>query len=355
MKRVLYLIDNYSLGGAQIVVKGILENNVTNYNVFSIALRKKDPVMEIVSKNAFVYQSKSRFSFMPLLFVKRFIESHHIDILHCQLPRSIVFGFLLKTLFFPDLIYIIHEQGDVFESRLYAVILRFIAGKSNGIIACSKATAHKLQERSGLSASKIRVIYNFVDLSRFTPFSNNESGTYIIGFAGRIEKRKGWREFLQIAELLKYKTNLRFFIAGTGSERLKMTRIMNIRALSNVEYFGYLTDMAGFYHQLHLLVIPSYFEPMGMVAVESLACGVPVIASNVPGLNEILDEEKDGWLVPVHAIEPVIRLIEEFVRKPKDDRQVMTSNAICKAAIFAYTGFEATLQQYYQQFMYRNA
>jgi glycosyltransferase involved in cell wall biosynthesis len=354
VRRVLYLIDNYSLGGAQIVVKGILENKAYNDEVFSVALRKKDPVMEICNVNAIVYQSKSRFSFMPLLFLKRFIETHHIDILHCQLPRSIVFGYLLKILFFRKMVYIIHEQGDIFESWLYAAVLRVIARKSSGIIACSKATGQKLQERSCLAASKIRVIYNFVDLGRFAPVSHPEPGTFMVGFAGRIEKRKGWREFLQIAESLKYNSNLRFLMAGTGSEIEQMTGIIKSHNLYNVDYLGYLADMAVFYHRIHLLIIPSYFEPMGMVAIEAMASGVPVIASDVPGLNEIISGNKDGWLVPVHAIEPVIRLIEEFVRKPEVERQIMTSNAIRKAGTFSYTGFEATLDQYHKQFTFQN-
>jgi len=347
--RILYLIDNYSLGGAQTIVKGILENSSGNPDVFSIALRVKNPEMIIHNPNATVYKSRSRYSIFPLFFLKKFIRIHQIDLLHCQLPRSVIFGFLLKRLFFRDIVFIIHEQGDIFESWLYAAALKLVSAESKGLIACSNATGKKLQESAGIKSSKISVIYNFVDQNRFKPVSKEAEETNYIGFAGRIEKRKGWREFLQIAEGMRDKNNFKFLIAGTGAENNQIIRIINNNNLTNVEYLGYLSNMSDFYHRLRLLIIPSYFEPMGMVAVESMACGVPVIASDVPGLNELIDTEKTGWLVPAHSVKPVIRIIEEYCSQPIDYQQKISSQATRKAETYSYLHFTEKLQLYYKQ------
>jgi glycosyltransferase involved in cell wall biosynthesis len=344
--RILYLIDNFSLGGAQTIVKGLMENGAENMQIYAIALRQKQPTLIIDHPNATAFPSNSKYSFKVLKFLKNFISEKKIEILHCQLPRSIVMGYLLKRAF-PDIKYIIHEQGDVFESRAYSMLLRIMRKKADGILTCSEATGEMLTRRSHVELQKIRVLYNFVDLSRFSPDKNSSFQGQKIAFAGRIEKRKGWREFIKAALYFKDQTELSFHIAGTGTEVGSLVRGIRKQKDAHIEYLGFRADMKAFYQDMDLLVIPSHFEPMGMVAVEAMACGLPVLAANVPGLNEIVKHKINGWIYTSLSVSELTGAIEEILDCDPDEINSIVERGIEHAHEYSLQIFSGKLQEYY--------
>ena len=91
--------------------------------------------------------------------------------------------------------------------------------------------------------------------------------------------------------------------------------------MDRVEFLGGVMDMESFYNQLDLLVMPSRWEGFGLVAVEAMACGVPVVGSDAPGLREVLavSSLNRRWEVgnPVHLAE----LIRDCAAAPLSDRQ----------------------------------
>mgnify|MGYP001827682606 FL=1 len=344
--RILYLIDNFSLGGAQTVIKGLMESGVASDTAWAIALREKEPVMTMDHPHVITFPSRSKYTFRVVRFLKDFIAEKNIEILHCQLPRSIVIGYLIKRAI-PGITFIIHEQGDVFESRTYALLLRTISKRANGIMACSKATANMLMRRSHVDPTRIKVLYNFVDLERFRPARPSSDRVKKIGFAGRIEKRKGWREFIKAANGLRQRKELSFYLAGTGTEQKKLTRAIEKLKHSHISYVGFVGDMTSFYREMDLLVIPSHFEPMGMVAVEAMACGTPVLASNVPGLNEVVDHEVNGWRYSGRTAEALRHAIEGILDGNPEDRSSIREQGIKDAGSYALNTYIQKLQKYY--------
>ena len=348
--RILYLIDNFSLGGAQTVVKGLMENASENSQEYALALRQKQPALSIDHPHALIFQSSSKYSFKVLRFLKEFILERKIEILHCQLPRSIAMGYLLKRAF-PGIKYIIHEQGDIFESWVYSRLLRVFRKKADGILTCSEATSRVLVQRSHLDPEKIRVLYNFVDLDRFSPGQLSSFKGQKIAFAGRIEKRKGWREFIKSANSLHDQKELDFYIAGTGSEEKKLVRSIQTAKDPRIKYLGFIADMTAFYREMDLLVIPSHFEPMGMVAVEAMACGLPVLAANVPGLNEIVKHKINGWTYPPKSQLELTRAIKDVLDSKPEQIHAIIESGIDHAREFSLREFSRKLQEYYASLM----
>lgn len=344
--RVLYLIDNFSLGGAQTVVKGLMENGAEESKKYAISLRLKNPEMTIGHPHAISYQSRSKYSFKVLKYLKVFILEKKIEILHCQLPRSIVMGYLLKRTF-PGIKYIIHEQGDVFESRAYSILLRVMKKKADGILVCSKATGEMLKIRSRIEPQKIFTLYNFVDLTRFNPGNRSPFKGHKIAFAGRIEKRKGWREFVKAAHHFHGREGLTFHIAGTGTEATKLVRRIRKQKDARIEYVGFIGQMKEFYQQADLMVIPSHFEPMGMVAIEAMACGVPVLATNVPGLNEIVRNKVNGWTYPSKSVPDLTRAIESILNCNPEVIETIIKRGIRHSSEFSLQKYSRKLQEYY--------
>jgi glycosyltransferase involved in cell wall biosynthesis len=345
--RILYLIDHFSLGGAQTIVKGLMEYHPESRDVYAMALRKKDPEYVIRHPNVRCYPGRSKYSLRPLRYLDRMIREEKIGVVHCQLPRSILFGYLLKRKH-PGIRYIIHEQGDVFDSRLYALILRWISGKADGLIACSEATRKAMEERSGMAVRKIRVLYNFVDLKRFSPDHRHTGKIETIAFAGRIIKRKGWREFVRTAAHYCSHEKLSFLMAGTGPEERLLTGMIRKTACPSIHFQGYQERMEEFYWKADLLVIPSHVEPMGMVAVEAMATGTPVLAADVPGLNEIVRNGSNGWTYPSGSVRGLIRAIENILDRDPECVRTIAERGREYSLGFSVADFWEQLHAYYQ-------
>jgi len=303
--KVLYIVDHAGGGGAQTLAKAICGRRKGSYYY---ALRRKGNGPQISGENFFCRDSRSRFDVRSLFELKRIIKEKNINILHCQLVKSFVTGYLLKKLFFRNIKLIFHEQGKIFRKQFfYTLFLRSTRGEVDRFIACSEATKRKLTEFAGISAREVEVVYNCVDLDTFgsgRDFREERESMgirencFVAGFAGRLVRRKGWEEFIKAGKIVSGRhADFRLLIAGDGPDRGRMLDLAEKLQISDrVVYLGGVDRMARFYGLLNCFVIPSHWEPMGMVAIEAQACGIPVIASDVEGLNEIVVDGENGLL-----------------------------------------------------------
>lgn len=327
--RVLHVIDHMGLGGAQSVVKTFFESQKGNKDIILFSLRNVEHAASVEHANVRSSSWVSKFSIQPLFELRALISANEIEILHCYLPRSQIFGYLIKRFLFPDIKLIFHEQGDIFEKNILHLLLRLFRNQVDVFIACSRVTKKMLMIRAGIPAKKVDVLYNCIDLSKFDSgrvavcrqMGRNRLGIsdsdYVVGFAARIIGRKGWREYLGSAFNFKHNPNIKFLIAGAGNEAAKMKRVITDMGLDEmVIYLGQVTDMPGFYSILDLLVVPSHWEPMGITQVEAQAMHIPVIASNVPGLNEVIQHNVNGLLFePGRSDDLTLKIISAMTDK----------------------------------------
>jgi L-malate glycosyltransferase len=358
--KILYIIDTLSLGGAQTVVKGIFENQRQNKNIFLFALRKTPVAVQIDHPNVFISKSSCRYSPIPFFGLRNFIRKNNIDILHCQLPRSQVFGYFLKKYIFRKVRLIIHEQGDIFEkSKILPFILKKISCKADLILACSEATKQMLVSKAHIDPQKICKLYNFVDTAVYnysvvsalrkserTALGIKED-CFVFGFAGRLIERKGWKDFITAAVFFKNNPQIKFLIAGSGKDEPKLKAMIRQYTLSETVIFpGYYSQMPKFYAAIDCLVIPSHWEPMGITEIEAMAAGVPVIASDVPGLNEIVSHYKNALLYNPGDVPALIKLMK-MIHEDKELISNLLLNARAEQKTYSFETFLKNLQQFY--------
>ena len=316
--RVLHIIDSLGAGGAERVVKNLLEYR-HDKDLFLYALRSVERPLLVAHPNVMTYPFSSRFTLGPLQKLRAWIHAHPVDILHCHLFRAQVFGWLLKAFYFPKTALVFHEHGRVFgselnsivEDRLYLAFLRIASTRVDRFIAISRATRSRLMSRAVIKVGKITTLYNFVDPEFCQPGRSSghrsasrlqglegASSPFHVGFAGRLVPRKGVRTFLAAAELIAGQASgFKFLIAGDGPEREWVQEKARTGVLSgSVSYLGHIRDIASFYNDLDCLVVPSTWEPQGLVEIEAQTLGVPVIVSDTEALNEIIQDGQNGLL-----------------------------------------------------------
>ena len=366
--KVLHIIDTFWLGGAQTLLKSYFEAERENFDIHLFSLRRTVPSISVEHKNVSCYRSHSRYSPGPLRALTNIIKKRDIDVLHCHLPRSQVFGYLVKRLFQPNIILVFHEHGDIFEKGvLLPALLRFFQHHVDQFVACSKAVKKELIVRAGIPARKIEVVYNFVDTEKFTRvelsnYNHLEKNTwgikpddFVVGFAGRLVERKGWREFVKIAKRFKSEgiagqpgRRIKFLMAGIGPDAENMKKLINNYSLNDsVTYVGYITNMKSFYALLNCLVIPSYWEGHPITQLESLALGIPLVCSNGPGLTEVATDNSDVLYVESGEIEMFYDKIC-LVASDSELRDKLSSMGIATARSFNLPVFTASLNQVHQ-------
>lgn len=304
--KILHVVDSLGLGGAQTLIRGIFEFQKENEDISLFALRKRSPMIPIEHSRIQVHDSYSRYSLKPLFALKDFIEKENIEILHCHLFRSQVFGYLLKRIWFKDITLIFHEHSGIIEDGyLYNLFMSFAQKHVDLFIACSRAMEDALMVNAKITRDKIQVLHNFVDIEKFSRSRVTwnvleerarvgiTDADFVVGFAGRLVERKGWRDFLKAAQRFSDNgINIKFLIAGDGPDRQEFLKMISDSSFlsERVLYLGYIKDMLKFYSLLDCFVMPSHWEGLSMVQLEVMALGTPLVISNGPGMNEVAQE-----------------------------------------------------------------
>ena len=205
---------------------------------------------------------------------------------------------------------------ETFGSAVRRVVTRHVAFKPknpwlyrlkytrtcHGIIAVSDAVRRGLIE-SGVPAAKIEIIHTGIEMPEPAPRDRQKLGLgdadFVIGHMGAFTKEKGQHVAVAAAALLAQSLpRAKVVLAGDGPLRKEMLSEIRQGAPKNVIFPGFISDRAAFFAALDLFIMPSLSEAWGLAALEAMAHGVPVIASDVGGLPEIIEAGNGGWLVP---------------------------------------------------------
>ena len=152
-----------------------------------------------------------------------------------------------------------------------------------------------------------QIIPNGVDIERFCPegpvIDRFADGKLNILFTGRLEKRKGLDYLLSAyAKVKKQFPNIRLIIVGPGTRlRPKYEKIIRDRSLTDVVFAGFVpgADLPKYYRTAHIFCAPATGgESFGIILLEAMASGKPVVASNIEGYGNVVSHKEDGLLVP---------------------------------------------------------
>ena len=211
-----------------------------------------------------------------------------------------------------------HKFQNLISQYLNKTIIR----SSDHIIAVSQDLKNKLTNDFNIPKHKISVIDMGVDLKIFNKnIKLEKERTFTFLFIGRLSKEKGFDILLDAIHLLSknIETPFKCVVIGDGDQRNNYENNVNLKMLMNtISFVGPLNQnkISKWINRSHLVVLPSREEGFGLVAVESLACGTPVIGSDVGGLIEIIIPGKNGYIFPSEHVIELSKTIESFIKNP---------------------------------------
>jgi glycosyltransferase involved in cell wall biosynthesis len=193
---------------------------------------------------------------------------------------------------------IVHERGTIWNQKSTGwLVPRFVAWKASIVLSNSVATKTMLVKKISIPEKKIRVLHNGINTSINFDCSNDNkknSSIFSIGFIGRLDSPKGVHVLINAMYHLRNK-NIKLVIAGEGVLEHMLKK--NAAKLNNVQFIGRVKNPYLFMNKVSLLVVPSIREPLGNVCLEAGLCKVPVLATNVDGLPEIIENGISGELI----------------------------------------------------------
>jgi glycosyltransferase involved in cell wall biosynthesis len=161
---------------------------------------------------------------------------------------------------------------------------------------------------------KTRVIWNGVDLEQFTPPARPRPSNVVLS-VGRLTANKGPDMFLEAArQILSRRTDVEFWIVGDGP--LQQSLCERAAGLPQIRFLGQRSDVSHLMKQASMFVRLSTSEGLSLAILEAMASGLPVIASNIPGNRDLVEEGTTGCLVDSANPEQTAAAIEHLIEHP---------------------------------------
>lgn len=247
--------------------------------------------------------------FLPVTLIRlaRRLQAFAPQVVNVHYPTSQnLFVLLLRKRFAFRLVVSLHGyevEGYDQASSTERWYLKQILRAADGVTACSKDLLTKAIQIEPLVEPKGTVIYNGIDLAQYEQLSLNLSDRSYILALGRFTKEKGFDLLLDaFARVCQQMPDLNLILAGEGEERSALEAQASRLALGNrLHFFGRATSeqVLTLLSACACVVIPSRRETFGLVALEAMAAGKPVIATRVGGLPEVVIGPENRLVDPI--------------------------------------------------------
>jgi glycosyltransferase involved in cell wall biosynthesis len=252
-------------------------------------------------------------------------------------PRILMVHHIHHEVFFRELPWHLAHLGNALERYLMPLLYR-----RTSVVTVSESSRRALI-RIGVPPAQISILYNAVDHTNYRPGPKSE--TPLMLYVGRLRHYKSVDVAIRaLPEVLCALPNLRFSIVGSGLAEASLRALVQELGLTDhIQFHGYVSDTEKIrlLQQAHVAVNTSMKEGWGLTVLEANACGTPVIAANVPGLRDSVQNGKTGLLVPYGNPEALAESLRALLMD-HDRREQMRQNALAWAARFDW---DQTAQQ----------
>lgn len=327
--RILHVMYS-GLGGHGNVFFSMVDADEENYGDYHAVFMGIEPVKEEYIQKCkernIPYsgvQKKPGIDIKALYKVYKALKAHRPDILFLHTPTNIIpaIFYRLSTLFRVK-IFVRETQPNHLKTRkewigLYVAML-FV----NRMFFLSEQFRDDVKKRLGFffREKKSRVIPNGIDLRVFHPVTevDFDSKTILLGMQGRLYKTKDHLSLLKAFALLKdkpYYHKLQLHLAGDGMMRAELEQLSATLDISDkVKFLGMLKEqeLSGFLQTLAIYIHASGGETMSTALMQVMACRLPIIASDVKGINNMVTDRFNGLLVPVQNPGELANAVDEL-------------------------------------------
>lgn len=306
--KILFLSDLLAYGGASKLIYDLLQRMAAEghccelliltdeHSKYIDDLKKKGIMVHVIPKEIHSHISKIK-------YIKRWIEKGGYDVIHANLFPTIYYCSIVKGIIgdeCPPLVMTEHSTDNKRRHKFYLRLLeKSIYQKYDHVISISEKTQENLCKWLNTEGDKrFSVIENGIDVKSFKNaeplpreelFSGIQNGDVLILTVGSFTPQKNHEKLLEALTFLPMKYKLLLCGEGPLLEEI-MNKVTLFHLDNRVIFLGFRKDVDRIMHTADILAIPSIWEGFGLIAAEGMACEIPIVASDVPGLSEVIGE-----------------------------------------------------------------
>lgn len=348
-KKILFIITKSEMGGAQrFLYEFITHLNPQNYQ-FMVAAGGNDQLIEKLREKKIGVIPIKNFSnapglknFLTFLEIFKLIKNFKPDILYLLSSEAGFIGSIAGGFyrFFsrnkkPKIIYRIggwafKEPRNIFIKKIYLWAEKISAPFKDVIITNSEFDRHLAIKNKIIPPNKIITIYNGLDADNLKFLSKKEARIFIeskikhplnnsvlIGTIANLYKNKGLDYLILAIARISNDHKLNFIIIGDGPEKNDLGKSIKKQGLEKRAFLiGRVPDAYQYLKAFNLFVLPSVKEGQPWTILEAMAAGVPIVATNIAGIPEMIENEKSGLLVEPADPEALSLAIEKMLTHP---------------------------------------
>jgi glycosyltransferase involved in cell wall biosynthesis len=317
---VCQVLHDLQVGGAQILAARLARQLRGSYSFVFICLDEIGALGEELREQGFAVHQVSRRPGVDWgcpRRITRILRDERVDLLHCHLYTPFFYG-IAARLGFRGPAVLFTEHGRPFPDHprfKRKAANRLLLERRDRVVGVGAAVRRALDVNEGISADRVGIVYNGIDLSRHADNQDcrrsirKEIGVdqedFVVVQVARLDPVKDHATALRtIAQVALRRTDVRLVIVGEGPELPVIKRhIAELGIAKHVRPLGLRSDIPRLLSAADVFLLTSVTEGIPLSVIEAMAAGLPVVATNVGGVGEVVEDGVTGFLSP--AADPV--------------------------------------------------
>ena len=357
---ILYLINYAGKAGTEKYVLNLMHILSAQGETCHLAYNVPGQLSETVSSEGFAcfrFEMSTKKALSAAKKLAGYCRENKIDVIHAQYPMENVIA-ILSRLFYRKVKVVYTSHLTIYQNTKWKILNRLFTPFDHRIIAVCRQGAD-IMISNGVKKDRIQVVYNGVEPKRERVYDRSfarefgvNDDTFVMSIMARYAPEKGLPFLLASLAKLRRKTDKPFvcFIAGDGEERESLSELHKQLGLRNTFFLGNQKqdELRRLYNAADVFVMPSRREPFGLVALEAMACGLPVVGSNEGGLPEFINSQVGTLVSPEDEEAFCAAILNELTRHHTEPerRDIIAHYA---SSNFAQAQFVEKLEQVYQR------
>lgn len=340
--RVFHLITRLLKGGAEAkTIETVLGLEDYEFVVGHGAEYDPEQVLRLEKEGVKTHRLKSIRHYNPVTAVigvgavARYLEKHDFDIVHTHSTEAGIIGrFAASIANVPIVIHTVH--GVPFASDRNDILNRFVlyceraaARRTDCLITNADAIAEEYLTRDIGRENQYRTVYSGIHLDDFhqaTPAEDVSGDGIRIVMVGRLADGKGFEDLITAVEQLP-RDKISVYFVGDGPLKDQLQKEIDERGLSDtIHLLGYRTDIPEILAACDIFVLPSYREGTPRVITEAMASGLPVVATNIAGVPEQIEDGVNGILIEPGDVNTLVAGLQQLIESPELRQQYAASS-----------------------------
>jgi glycosyltransferase involved in cell wall biosynthesis len=317
--RIIHVITAFGIGGAEKLLLNVINKQIEENEVHLIYFKDKNNLVSDLDKRVIVKQIPLSFRITKKL--ETYYKKSNPDIIHTHLGHADIFGIWsarnIKTKIFCTMHSVHFKKGQIDKLffKIYTFLFLMVAKKSV-MISISESVENHVIKRLKIPKNRSFLLLNAIPPKKRVKLKKNTSKVNLL-FVGRLEKQKSLSTLLKAIAFLDTKSLKKEFhlrIVGDGSLKNDLKALsQKLKIKKLVSFEGETKNVETYYETSHIFILPSITEGFGIVILEAFRAGIPVIATNIEGPSELIEDNKNGLLFePTNHVQ-LSKKIEELI------------------------------------------